>query len=43
MTRNALRDHEGREVKHLGDGIMSSFCIGLDQSIAVYEDAWRKA
>ncbi len=42
MTRNALRDTK-QEVKHLGDGIMSSFCIGLDQSIAVYEDAWRKA
>jgi class 3 adenylate cyclase len=25
FTRNALRDHEGREVKHLGDGIMASF------------------
>lgn len=25
MTRNALRGHEGREVKHLGDGVMASF------------------
>jgi class 3 adenylate cyclase len=25
MTRNALRDHDGREVKHLGDGMMASF------------------
>ena len=32
MTRNALRNHEGREVKHLGDGIMSSFA-SIEQSI----------
>ena len=25
FTRNALREHAGREVKHLGDGIMASF------------------
>lgn len=25
FTRNALRDHSGSEVKHLGDGIMASF------------------
>lgn len=25
LTRNALREHEGREVKHTGDGIMASF------------------
>jgi class 3 adenylate cyclase len=25
LTRNALRDHQGREVKHTGDGIMASF------------------
>jgi class 3 adenylate cyclase len=25
LIRNALRDHEGREVKHLGDGVMASF------------------
>jgi class 3 adenylate cyclase len=25
LTRNALRDHRGREVKHTGDGIMASF------------------
>lgn len=25
LIRNALRDHHGREVKHLGDGIMASF------------------
>jgi len=25
LTRNALRDHRGHEVKHTGDGIMASF------------------
>jgi class 3 adenylate cyclase len=25
LTRNALRDHDGREVRHTGDGIISSF------------------
>jgi class 3 adenylate cyclase len=25
MTRNAIRDHNGREVKHMGDGLMVSF------------------
>ncbi|MBI5651865.1 MAG: DUF4242 domain-containing protein [Chloroflexi bacterium] len=25
LTRNALRDYDGREVKHTGDGIMASF------------------
>jgi class 3 adenylate cyclase len=25
MTRNALREYNGREVKHMGDGLMSSF------------------
>lgn len=25
LTRNALRDHRGNEVKHTGDGIMASF------------------
>ena len=25
LTRNALRDHQGREIKHTGDGIMASF------------------
>ena len=25
LTRNALREHKGREVKHTGDGIMASF------------------
>ena len=30
LTRNALRDHHGREVKHTGDGIMASFASVLD-------------
>jgi len=30
LTRNALRDHRGREVKHTGDGIMASFDSVLD-------------
>jgi class 3 adenylate cyclase len=32
LTRNALRDHDGREVKHLGDGIMASFA-SIERSI----------
>jgi class 3 adenylate cyclase len=32
LTRNALREHTGREVKHLGDGIMASFA-SIDQSL----------
>jgi len=38
MTRNALRSHEGREVKHLGDGIMASFASipqAIDCAIAI--------
>lgn len=38
MTRNALRSHEGREVKHLGDGIMASFAStrqAVDCAIAI--------
>jgi class 3 adenylate cyclase len=30
LTRNALRDHRGHEVKHTGDGIMASFTSVLD-------------
>ncbi len=30
LTRNALRDHHGREVKHTGDGIMASFASIAD-------------
>jgi class 3 adenylate cyclase len=25
ITRNALRDHQGREIKHTGDGVMAAF------------------
>lgn len=32
LTRDALRNFEGREVKHLGDGIMASF-VSLVQAI----------
>ena len=32
LTRNALREHSGREVKHLGDGIMASFA-SIDQAL----------
>ena len=32
LTRNALREHTGREVKHLGDGIMASFA-SIDQAL----------
>jgi class 3 adenylate cyclase len=38
LTRNALRDHGGREVKHLGDGIMASFAAieeALEAAIAI--------
>jgi class 3 adenylate cyclase len=30
LTRNALREHRGREVKHTGDGIMASFATAPD-------------
>ncbi len=32
LTRKALREHAGREVKHLGDGIMASFA-SIDQAL----------
>jgi class 3 adenylate cyclase len=32
LTRKALREHAGREVKHLGDGIMASF-TSTDQAL----------
>jgi class 3 adenylate cyclase len=38
MTRNALREHQGREVKHLGDGIMASFAsipLAIDCAIRI--------
>jgi hypothetical protein len=30
LTRNALRDYRGREVKHTGDGVMASFASVSD-------------
>jgi class 3 adenylate cyclase len=38
FTRNCLKDHAGREVKHLGDGIMASFASipqALDCAISI--------
>jgi class 3 adenylate cyclase len=38
LTRNALREHAGREVKHLGDGVMASFASvdkALECAIAI--------
>ena len=32
LTRKALREHTGREVKHLGDGVMASFA-SIEQSL----------
>jgi class 3 adenylate cyclase len=40
MTRGALRNHGGREVKHLGDGIMASFASiphAVDCAIAIQQ------
>lgn len=48
MTRNALRDHNGREVKHTGDGLMASFvtisnaiqcAIAIQKAFAAYDEA----
>jgi class 3 adenylate cyclase len=45
LTRNALKTHRGREVKHTGDGIMASFAsvpgavecaIAIQKAFAVY-------
>jgi len=30
LTRDTLREHRGREVKHTGDGIMASFALVVD-------------
>jgi class 3 adenylate cyclase len=52
MTRNALRAHEGREVKHLGDGIMASFAsvvqavdcaIAIQKAFSAYSAAHAEA
>jgi class 3 adenylate cyclase len=40
MTRDALRQYDGREVKHLGDGIMASFVSirkALDCAVAIQQ------
>lgn len=40
MTRDALRHYQGREVKHLGDGIMASFVSvpeAIDCAIAIQQ------
>jgi class 3 adenylate cyclase len=48
MTRNALRDHNGREVKHTGDGLMASFVavsdaircvIAIQKAFVAYNEA----
>ena len=48
MTRNALRDFDGREVKHTGDGLMASFvtnsdaircAIAIQKAFAAYNEA----
>ena len=44
LTRNALREHTGREVKHLGDGIMASFAsvdLALKCAVAIKEPSRR--
>ncbi len=40
LTRNALRDHHGREVKHTGDGFMVSFAV-LDSALSCAIDIQR--
>jgi class 3 adenylate cyclase len=48
LTRNALRDFNGREVKHTGDGLMASFvsisdtircAIAIQKSFAAYNES----
>lgn len=52
MTRNALRSYAGREVKHLGDGIMASFAsvpqsvecaVAIQKAFSVYNEAHADA
>ena len=52
FTRNALRDHAGREVKHLGDGIMASFAsmtqavecaMAIQSAFAAYNTEYPEA
>jgi len=48
MTRNALKDFDGREVKHTGDGLMASFmavpdaircAIAIQQAFTAYNES----
>jgi class 3 adenylate cyclase len=48
MTRNAIRDFDGREVKHTGDGLMASFgsvskaivcAIAIQKAFAAYNES----
>jgi class 3 adenylate cyclase len=44
LTRDALRAHSGREIKHTGDGFMASFVSALSAvecAIAIQESMWR--
>jgi class 3 adenylate cyclase len=52
LTRNALKAHRGREVKHTGDGIMASFgsvpdavecAIAIQKAFAAYNDEHPQA
>jgi len=47
LTRNSLKTHQGREVKHTGDGIMASFvsiqdaikcAVAIQKAFAVYNE-----
>ncbi|HXV83297.1 MAG TPA: nickel-binding protein [Candidatus Binatia bacterium] len=51
LTRNSLNTHEGREVKHMGDGIMASFravpnavgcAIAIQKAFAAYNEENRE-
>jgi class 3 adenylate cyclase len=51
LTRNALRVHRGREVKHTGDGIMASFtsipdgvecAISIQKAFAAYNQHYEE-
>jgi class 3 adenylate cyclase len=48
LTRNAIRDHNGREVRHTGDGIISSFtsatkavecAVSIQKAFNVYNES----
>lgn len=49
MTRNALREHNGSEVKHTGDGIMASFpkvndavhcCVAIQKAFEIHNKTY---